>query len=121
VGGGRLQGNAQQAPGIGAPRDQSVTLCDTPFPSPRTVHSKMVITSNSLRMRWHYSDFIQAGQSQSIQTLLEAEKEAQKVVQQARQCMISPPFVIYSPRALICPRRSHTKAEGCSLGGNQGD
>ena len=38
-------------------------------------------------------DNIKAGQqSQSIQTLLEAEKEAAKVVQQARQC----PFRYYS-------------------------
>lgn len=55
----------------------------------------MVAISLSLKDAITYSLPCQASQSQSIQTLLEAEKEAQKVVQQARQCMDGSPLVIH--------------------------
>lgn len=44
-----------------------------------------------------------AQQSQGIQTLLEAEKEAAKIVQQARQCWSPPPFLTqYLPYLTWC-------------------
>ena len=53
------------------------------------------------------SDFIQASQSQSIQTLLEAEKDAQKVVQEARQCMaLDPSWSIHSEHLSGCADRT---------------
>lgn len=56
-----------------------------------------------------------AQQSQSIQTLLEAEKEAAKIVQQARQCLFSlnnTPSLVRLTMNLIASR-SCTKTEGC--------
>ena len=50
----------------------------------------------------------QASQSQNIQTLLEAEKEAQKVVQQARQCAgsLRNPFILKHSFILCDPDRT---------------
>lgn len=56
-----------------------------------------------------------AQHSQGIQTLLEAEKEAAKIVQQARQCMPQHPDT--EPTFLNLNARSCTEAKGRAHGG----
>ena len=55
-----------------------------------------------------------AQQSQGIQTLLEAEKDAAKVVQESRQCTYAFPISISTLN--LCRHRSSETAERCTHG-----
>ena len=126
VGGGRLQGNAQETPKIGAARDKCVTLCDCP--ATLFLPSESVYSTHGNRP-FSKCDIIYSNLG-CRPVNLRAFKPSSRPRKRPKRSFSRPVnvwmalplhLVIHSFRTLILLHRSHTKAQGCSFGGNQGN
>ena len=126
VGGGRLQGNAQETPKIGAARDKCVTLCDCaatlflPSESAYSTHgnrpfSKCDIIYSDLRCR--------PVNLRAFKPSSRPRKRPKRSFNRPVNVWMASPPLHRDPsiQALTLLSRSYTKAQGCPLRGNQGD
>ena len=124
--GGSLQGNAQGDAQDRCTRDRSVTLCDTVCPLPdflsEPVYRHMVIITLFERdesLNFHTRPVNPKASKPSSRPRRRPKRSFSRPV---NVWMALPPhLVIHSFRTLVLLRRSHTKAQGCPFGGNQGD